>query len=46
VVSKYIENVTGFGAMMFNMIEEIDNDNMAKIVMVLWVLLWRKNQRR
>jgi hypothetical protein len=31
IVSKYVENATEFVAMIFNMLEEIDEDNMAKI---------------
>jgi hypothetical protein len=45
MMSKYIENVIGFVAMIFNMLEEINKDNMAKIVMFLWALWWRRNQR-
>jgi hypothetical protein len=32
-------------AVIFNMIEDIDNDNMAKIVMAFWALWWRRNKR-
>jgi hypothetical protein len=27
------------------MIVEIDDENMAKIAMVLWILWWRRNQK-
>jgi hypothetical protein len=43
MVSKYIENATSFVAMIFDMIVEIDDENMAKIAMVLWILWWRRN---
>jgi hypothetical protein len=45
MMSKYIENVIGFVAMIFNMLEEINKDNMAKIVMFLWALWWRRNTK-
>jgi hypothetical protein len=44
MVSKNIENVTGFVVIIFNMIEEIDNYNMVKIAIVLGTLWWRRNQ--
>jgi hypothetical protein len=31
--------------MVFDMLEEIDNESMAKIVMMLWTIWWRKNQK-
>jgi hypothetical protein len=30
-------------AMIFNMIKEIDDENMANIVVVFWVLWWKRN---
>jgi hypothetical protein len=45
IVSKYVENATEFVAMIFNMSEEINKDDMAKIVMFLWALWWRRNTK-
>jgi hypothetical protein len=31
--------------MVFDMLEELENDKIAKIVMVLWTLWWKSNQK-
>jgi hypothetical protein len=31
--------------MVFDMLEELENDKMAKIAMVLWTLWWKRNHK-
>jgi ribonuclease HI len=44
-VSHYMNNAAGFVSMIFQMIEEIEHADMAKITMLLWSIWWRRNQR-
>jgi hypothetical protein len=45
LVSNYIDTTSGFGSMVFNMLETIDDESMAKILMMFWTLWWRRNQK-
>jgi hypothetical protein len=45
VISRYTETAIGFADMMFRMITEVEADKMARIIMMLWTLWWRRNQR-
>jgi hypothetical protein len=45
IINKYIETVNEFVTMVFDMLEELENDKMAKIAMVLWTLRWKRNHK-
>ncbi|MCH98064.1 ribonuclease H protein, partial [Trifolium medium] len=45
LVRNYIDAASGFIPMIFDMLEEIEEESMAKIVMILWTLWWRRNQK-
>ncbi|GAU13372.1 hypothetical protein TSUD_175240 [Trifolium subterraneum] len=45
LVSIYIDAASGFVSMVFDMLEKMEDESMAKIVMILWTLWWRRNQK-
>jgi hypothetical protein len=45
IISNYTENAMGFVEMMFRLINEVEPTKVARIVMTMWALWWRRNQR-
>ncbi|XP_045810978.1 uncharacterized protein LOC123905427 [Trifolium pratense] len=44
-MTKHNTHAISFVSMMFNMIDELDNNSMSTVAMVLWSLWWRRNQK-